>query len=547
MDLTQVNTEGSNESRESHILNQKAKKKTTFATEKHVDKEVSPPLLIQAPVPGCRDVAGTVTRTSNRVVAAQPAPTPRTARTPPTFQRQRPQRGRKAGGGPDNNSDSESDGEERKRRRSEDTDGTVSRRNPPKAPAPPTEDSYGRDTRELERLRDENMRIQQFRVLRQLEEKWEAIDTRLRMHQAGAAERVRDLIRLRQQQRHARAPIKKRVLERNQDLQEYLEEILYGVIKEDEDEAERTELDDLEEIVERIESELVNRISHFEDWKIQKLDSHDRIIRAFDRAEKELWKLPELRDAIANDASRDAASFNRSIKSVVNSFILKDASLPEGTQKTFIDHLVDACWSEIISSIVEAILSVDTTDLLEGSPTGAWLAPFETSRMNHKSTAAYRRWLIGDLTSRGCRQLCLDLHRLKRQETVREYRTCMETVKMSVRQEFCCGAVRPDEVSLILMKGNHLTGVRTVSPSMLQMLGWFYDVASENYWRCTIFETSDRRKELIKMSMDGEILGLFSMDARSYPMCLEYQRHGKDSNFVVRPLGELELIALDLV
>ncbi|KAF3019781.1 hypothetical protein E8E14_011783 [Neopestalotiopsis sp. 37M] len=460
----------------------------------------------------------------------------------------KPQKTRKAGGGPGNNSDSESDDEDRKRKLDGDGDGdaTVSRQIPAENPGPSTQDVHGPDAEELERLKDEQMRIQQFRVLRQLEAKWDDIESRRSDHSAGAQKRIDALVQFRRNFKFVAPSISKRVLERDQALQGYLEEVLYGVIKEDEDEEEHSQLDDLEEIVDRVESELVNRVSHFEEWKVRKLQTHQRIIMALDRAEKELWKSPELMDAVANDEAHNAKSFAQNIRGIVDSFLLKDASLPDTTQKTFIDRLADACWEDIISYITVEILSATTEDLLESSPSGAWLEPFEESRINHTSTSAYRQWLIGSLTPGNERKLCRDLYRLKRQEIVREYKSCMETVKMSVRQEFCLGAVHPDEVSLVLTKGNHLTGVRAVSRSTLRAMGWFHDMATKDYWRCALYDKNDDSVELIKMSMDGEVLGLFCLD-KGLPVCLEYWEPEEDYGITVRPMYETEWAALDLV
>ncbi|KAF7515139.1 hypothetical protein G7054_g14737 [Neopestalotiopsis clavispora] len=501
MGLTQVNTDVLNYSTRRHFLDRKGKNKAVLPSEKHANK-LATPQVSKAAVPGCREVAGTVTRTSNRVVAAQPPPAPSTTRASSSFRNNKPRKSRKAGGGPGNNSDSESDDEDRKRKLDGDADVTVLRQLPAEDPGPD--------------------------------------------HSAGAQKRIDALIQFRRNFKFVAPSISKRVLERDQARQGYLEEVLYGVIKEDEDEEEHSQLDDLEEIVDRVESELVNRVSHFEEWKVRKLQTHQRIIMALDRAEKELWKSPELMDAVANDEAHNAKSFAQNIRGIVDSFLLKDASLPDTTQKTFIDRLADACWEDIISYITVEILSATTEDLLESSPSGAWLEPFEESRINHASTPAYRQWLIGSLTPGNERKLCRELYRLKRQEIVREYKSCMETVKMSVKQEFCLGAVHPDEVSLVLMKGNHLTGVRAVSRSTLRAMGWFHDMATKDYWRCALYDKNDDSVELIKVSMDGEVLGLFCLD-KGLPVCLEYWEPEENYGITVRPMYETEWAALDLV
>ncbi|RYP52653.1 hypothetical protein DL768_002209 [Monosporascus sp. mg162] len=221
------------------VKSTKPKKRDDISPGSHHDARLEPPDPDKL-----RSVAGGVTRRTDRVERAEPPPSSSRVRTDP--KKERPRRRRQGGAGLGSDSESDSDDDKPKRSRDDDDPKTISQRKLPES-QPQDLPDLSTSTVDVE----EQERLQQLRALRNVKEKWAAIDERrqyFRKERQGREKQLIDAIR-----RMPTGPPKiyQGVLDRDVRLREYLDENLYGAINKVTDGSTLTQLTDLEEIVEQ--------------------------------------------------------------------------------------------------------------------------------------------------------------------------------------------------------------------------------------------------------------------------------------------------------
>lgn len=515
------------------------------------------------PEPEYRRVAGNVTRRTNRAVAPLPPPNPRQPQS--AFHSRVTSRGRRKGAaGFESDSDGDSDRENPKRKSGDNDLGAATQKK--KRPEPQSgPDDLLSSRMEIER--EEKERVQQMITLRKIQD----ISQDILAHRHGIQ---KDVTYIRQSLFNQRASsyesplIHRTVIDRDAKLHEYLDEMLYGAIKDISSAGKgSTELSNIEEIVQKIEGTVLMRFMMYDDWRFDFGKSLDeRLIMALRKAEKALWRWDPFithytnmlrgqgymtADSYYHGPGRDPSvqqvpieNHRQNIKWVVQEFIRINCEDPWKGKKRFIHAVADAYLERIIEAMCRAAMTMPPPPGLE--PSGCQLGIIESSRENRRLKPEYIAWVTAGVDPVKLGNFETNWHRLKRKELLRDYRKNMDSVKITVVQEFCPDLVSPGVVSLLLAKGGYPTGIRDVSAEELESLGWVAGrgEGSRVYWRCEpANEDADEiPMDLLKVGMDGEILGAFCMDSRGNWGLIEPTEEG----YRVRALRKSERKAICL-
>ncbi|KAK6080369.1 hypothetical protein SCUP234_05310 [Seiridium cupressi] len=512
---------------------------------------------VPLPDTGIREVAGAVTRRTDRLAVPEPPPSNRSS-TGTSRRKDWPHRRRRHVNGFHDDSDSDSDGDDKRRDH-------IREASPAVVPKRPLAKSGNfDDTFATSLALEEEERVRQLRDLREIGEKWEGIKVERDLHEIDNELRRQRLVLFRK--RSFKNPtINAKLLETDIRLREYLDEVLYGAIKDVVEESEsgpegRTEL---EQIVQRLEMGVLSRLSKFGEWKLSSLSLHERLSQSLRAAENSCWNFklqplalkfrlemgywpgkasadprssedhdietpsslstssePPNTNVVERDFLKDVReqSWRRDSSRAVEDYMERVHPKRETRgERTFIDVLEESFWHKIVDKMSEAALSAEPPYL----PDGHWLQCFQTSRQEGHLTASYIDWVTAGVDSAKLDRLSLEWHRVKRQEALES----MASVEIQVQQVFCPNLIRPGEVSLLLIKGNYPTGIRTVSEDELRSLGWFRDHANDGdndnddmFWRCELVNRDEwgSPTDILKVDMSGKVLGAFCLQEATW-------------------------------
>ncbi|RYP15329.1 hypothetical protein DL765_005785 [Monosporascus sp. GIB2] len=568
------------------IKTTKSTKPDATSLESHAGARLEPPGPDKL-----RSVAGGVTRRTDRVERAEPPPS--SSRVRADVKRERPRRRRQGGAGFGSDSDSDSDDDKPKRNRDDDDPKHISRR---KLPESQPQDLPDLPMSEVDV--EEQERLQQLRALRNVKEKWEAIDERRRYCRKERWGREKQLLDAIRRMPSGSPTIYQGVIDRDARLREYLDENLYGAIDKIPDESTLTQLTDLEEIVEHVEERMLESCSEFSNpkWLQRPKPMGERVVSVLQSVEQACWlsvstDILTYRRRFRNTEGDDEQfelTYDRPrgcIPEMCRSYMA--ACYPDrinGThiREPFIDMLSRKYRIKVIDAMIGSVLdriglhmqiqqeleekwhqrfegreathiNGHLTDIylkwsyrqIQGDPKDDWLQRFRESRVNRHLTQPYMDWVFDGVSLGQLDRFRMEWHRVKREKALREFRASMASVKIQVEQEFCPDIIQPGAVSLVLVKGNHPSTVKNVSAEVLESLGWFHEMVNgqRRYWRCKLSNKGPLgfARDILKVGMDGEVLGAYCLDGPSWAF-LEY----KEPQLVLRPLNAAEEIALDL-
>ncbi|ETS82153.1 hypothetical protein PFICI_07155 [Pestalotiopsis fici W106-1] len=509
---------------------------------------------ISGPIPANRQVPVNVARRNDRVVSPDPPPDSRPAAK--TRQKPNNSRGRRKGTlwpGGDGDGDSDSDPEKTGRSDTKDAQVVTKKRGVAKSEdvdhSNVIDDSFARSL-----VIEENERVKQLRDLREIGEKWEEMKEERGDHERKGHQ-MREMVRALEQSGPG-GPVRQRLLDFDGRLREYLNDILYGVIKDNGWESAAQILTEEEEIVQWLEMSVLGRCVEFDGWQFSNKPLDERISLALKSVEEQCWRSKyfalaleirqEYLESVPQPPSSDPAHepaepWTKDMEFAIKEYLLWKCSKSQFYRKPrFIDELAESFWAKIVKQMVNSA----TTATSLSTPDGEWLQRFEQSRESGHLKAAYIHWVIGDADPIKIEQLCKEWHRVKREDALDRYHRSMGSIKLKVEQVFCPGIVRDGEVSLLLLKGGFPTGIRPVSPNELKNLGWFRDEERRgfNFWRCErIFE--DGTGNWLKVCMSGKVLGAFCLE--NLGSALQYTDDGKGGCVLNRrPLSSAERLAI---
>lgn len=492
-----------------------------------------------------RNAAGGVTRRTDRVERAEPPPNPTRTATNPR-KKEQPHRRRKGGAGFGGDSGSDSDDDKPKRNRDDDGSKPTSRRRLPQRKPVDVPDSSA-----FQLNAEEQDRLQQLRALRNVKEKWTALDEQRQHCRYNYKARTICLARDMQGGLFQSPQIFKGVIDRDMRLREYLDEMLYGAITEMPDGNSPTQLTDLEEIVEQVEKRMIVPCSRFDSWKFAGKPWGERLVLVLEALEKAFWNDLSSFWWIAMDDECSEQEWYRRVTQRCSAFMFRTCppkSSTVNTRRTFIDTLLSQFEENIVRAMIGAVPYPISHSRLQRGPKGTkWLDRFRESRVDGRLAPSYIEWVTAGADLDQLKRFCVEWHAVKREEALREFRESMKMVKMKVEQVFCPDIIQPGVVSVVLIKGDHLATVKDVSAYDLASLGWFHESVDgqHRYWRCGLanYDSWDVARDIYKVGMDGEFLGAFVCVDSSWAL-LEYDEDNEGAFY--RPLNAVEEMALDI-
>ncbi|KAF5026804.1 hypothetical protein F66182_1088 [Fusarium sp. NRRL 66182] len=283
-----------------------------------------------------------------------------------------------------------------------------------------------------------------------------------------------------------------RVAKENRLLQEYLDDTLYGDIVdrldgdgESANEFGQDELVDLERMMEDVQLEFLEQCRDFD---ISKDDSprHSttrlRIISMVESVERGLWEYIDKRDM----------SDERDTEDLVKAFMTDTCLYGAKSVPLSIAPILQELNHKVIQQMASCI---DTRESMKraverlGYEASCLPKASLFSKLESFSRAEYTNWILGNMDWANIRD-CLSMwHRERRADTVREFRREMDSIHLSVEQEFITGIVKSSGVSLVLFKGGHPATIKHVSDPDLKRMGWVEESApglEHTYWRYEI-------------------------------------------------------------
>ncbi|SPO00537.1 uncharacterized protein DNG_03285 [Cephalotrichum gorgonifer] len=464
------------------------------------------------PEPEYRNVAGDVRRRTDRVVRAEPPPTtqPSASQTPrrSPHNRRRPRKHL----GHDGGSDSDSSDEDRNRNSGggDDSGGVLKQRQRPPPPVTEANETFRPDKRMLEQ--EEEKRIRDMRIMREVEEKWGDIRDERRHCQRQGEFRRRALVRFHdrgqaKKQKYLLASLqgapRKEVDEALEDLKaeshdpfwskdirnfvrrmdqqrhDYLDEALYHNMEDNFGPVtgNRPAHTWVRPTLERVEIGFLRRCKSSDtdwglDWSKPPPTLQMHVVHVIKHMSKEYWAL------------HVSSGSNLGVDHWMHRMTTIRSSPKEADSALALNVLVDAYIVKVRRSILRALDSDLQTQELFLEPLYKLIL---NSRSGNLMSTDYTEWLFKGVDDAEIEQCFV------RMTAFAKFRENMKFVNMIIKHEFCPDIVKPGVVSLIMFKDTLATSTKEVSAEDLHTLGWFRSHEGE-YWR---FELNDNPRSKI--------------------------------------------------
>lgn len=303
--------------------------------------------------------------------------------------------------------------------------------------------------------------------------------------------------------------------------QAYLDDALYGDIVDKLEEGNgesgrprsfgRDDMADMRRMTRDVQHELLRQFQHFDvplQVRTYYTDVKERLMEMFKVMQRELWFFIQLSD-LSKDGDEDEEEYF--VHATVTFLAAaRTPPRPPRTGPSSITPLVDIFISNVAMALARGI-EFDMQDDPTQTAGPRKYPAYDAIRSCQEEE--YRDWMLeGCDTPQIARRLSL-WRGERRAETVQEFKRTMLSVHTTVQQEFIHGATKPDVVTLVLFKGGHPVTIKDVDLHELRSLGWTYDESLDcRFWRYEVFEDDF----LLKVSMDGEVLGMLARDGRYF-------------------------------
>lgn len=167
--------------------------------------------------------------------------------------------------------------------------------------------------------------------------------------------------------------------------------------------------------------------------------------------------------------------------------------------------IVHHYWEKVTSRLRHSVMLT----LVYGSSDHDWLGFIEQSRQHERLTPRYIDWVTAGVNTAKLQNLRL---RWRTRKVVNQWKDQMVDIGARVSQEFCQDLAKPGTVSLLLVENDRPIGIKEVSFDDLERSGWYRETQDHKYWRCK--PTGDK-KPILKEDMSGRVLGLFGLEPGS--------------------------------
>ncbi|ETS78043.1 hypothetical protein PFICI_10105 [Pestalotiopsis fici W106-1] len=202
-----------------------------------------------------------------------------------------------------------------------------------------------------------------------------------------------------------------------------------------------------------------------------------------------------------------------------------------GSIETMIDVIVNRFWDKVISRMWEAAMSTSRDKWLDE---GLGMITFcGKKKIGGSLTKPYIAWLTPGIDA----QLFDDLLNRWHERELSEW----QTPEPDLRQEFCVNLTEPQTVSLVTAKGSSIRKLEQLTETDLDSFGWIRSRNGHKLWRC---EPTTDGCDILKVNVDGEVLGMFCMPRHSDKWVVVEDR---EKTLSKRPLEEEEEYALGLI
>ena len=254
----------------------------------------------------------------------------------------------------------------------------------------------------------------------------------------------------------------------------------------------------LRQTVERVEMGFLRRCSKFDvNWSSHheppsSLQAH--LVDVIQRMSRTHWSYAQ--NAILQHMRRGRNPLRRDIQ-----------ASPSGADSALAANvLVDRYTNKVLDALVTASDGAKSFQDQETS-----LEPLYNLIINSRSrghlSKEYLEWITSNIDPVDIERCCL------RATALAKYREITKSLNIGIKQVFCPDIFEPGVVSLVTFKGTLATSIKPVSNEDLYIMGWFWDERLGQYWRFEVDKRPPNRifteGTVFKVSMDEETLGMY--------------------------------------